>query len=92
MAASQPTGENVVSPDVAVTGWRVPDRERDRLVALHRVSTLVAQQRRTDDVLREALQHAVSLVGGDAGAIHRWFPEREALRCVIAIGRHEPQE
>lgn len=88
--ASQPAGENVVAPDAAVTGWRVPDRERDRLVALHRVSTLVAQQRRTDDVLREALQCAVSLVGGDAGAMHRWFPEREVLRCVIATGRHEP--
>ena len=90
MAASQPAGENVVAPDVAVTGWRVPAGERDRLVALHRVSTLVAQQRRTDDVLREALQCAVSLVGGDAGAIHRRLPEREVLRCVIAIGRHEP--
>ena len=88
--ASQPDGKDVVAPDAAVTGWRVPDRERDRLVALHRVSTLVAQQRKTDDVLREALQHAVSLVGGDAGAIHRWFPERETLACVVATGRHEP--
>ena len=86
MAAFQPAGENVVAPDAAVTGWRVPDRERDRLVALHRVSTLVAKQRRTDDVLREALQCAVSLVGGDAGAIHRWLPEREVLSCVVAEG------
>jgi signal transduction histidine kinase len=90
MAASRPDGENVVAPDVAVTGWRVPDRERDRLVALHRVSMLVARQRRTDDVLREALQSAVSLVGGDAGVIHRWQPEHDLLSCVIAIGRYEP--
>ena len=90
MAAFQPAGENVVALDAAITGWRVPDRERDRLVALHRVSTLVARQRRTDDVLREALQSAVSLVGGDAGAIHRWLPEREVLICVVATGRYEP--
>ena len=86
MAASQPAGENFVAPDAAVTGWRVPDRERDRLVALHRVSTLVARQRWTDD----ALQCAVSLVGGDAGAIHRWLPERDVLHCVVADGRFEP--
>lgn len=67
-----------------------PDRERERLVALHRVSTLVAQQRHADDVLREALGSAVSLIGGDAGAIHRWFPDSQTLRCVIAVGRHEP--
>ena len=90
MAASQPAGENFVAPDAAVTGWRVPDRERDRLVALHRVSTLVARQRWTDDALREALQCAVSLVGGDAGAIHRWLPERDVLHCVVADGRFEP--
>jgi PAS domain S-box-containing protein len=65
-------------------------RERDRLVALHRVSTLVAQQRHAGDVLREALQSAVALVGGDAGAIHRWVPERGLLCCVVAEGRHEP--
>jgi PAS domain S-box-containing protein len=59
-------------------------------MALHRVSTLVAQQRHPEDVLREALQSAVSLIGGDAGAIHRWFPETQTLRCVIAEGRHEP--
>jgi GAF domain-containing protein len=66
------------------------DRERERLVALHRVSTLVAQQRHADDVLREALRSAVSLIGCDAGAIHRWFPDSQTLRCVIAEGNHEP--
>jgi PAS domain S-box-containing protein len=90
MSAPRPSDERIVSPDEAVTGWRLPDRERDRLVALHRVSTLVAQQRRADDVLREALQCAVSLVGGDAGAMHRWVAERDVLECVVAYGRHEP--
>jgi len=90
MTVSQAAGEMIATPDRAITGWRIPDRERDRLVALHRISTLVARQRRTDDVLREALQCAVSLVGADAGAIHRWLPERNVLRCAIAIGRHEP--
>jgi PAS domain S-box-containing protein len=90
MSTSQPSDERVVAPDEAVTGWRMPDRERDRLVALHRVSTLVAQQRRAEDVLREALQCAVSLVGGDAGAMHRWVAERDVLECVVAHGRHEP--
>jgi signal transduction histidine kinase/putative methionine-R-sulfoxide reductase with GAF domain len=69
---------------------RVAGREHDRLVALHRVSTLVAQQRRTDDVLREALQRAVSLVGGDAGAIHRWDAERRLLVFAAAYGPYQP--
>ena len=101
MAAPRPANENVVAPDAAVTGWRVPDRERDRLVAGHRVSTLVAQQRRTEDVLREALQCAVSLVGGDAGASdspqpgrssdqHRWAGARAEDRCAH-IWRELPQ-
>lgn len=68
---------------------RAHDRERERLVALHRVSTLVAQQRRAEAVLREALRSGVALVGGDAGAIHRWVPERGLLCCVAAEGRHE---
>ena len=89
MATPQPARENVVALDAAITGWAVPARERERLVALHRVSTLVAQQRRPEDVLREALHCAVSLIGGDAGAMYRWFPDRETLRCMVAHGRHE---
>jgi PAS domain S-box-containing protein len=87
---AEPEHDAVIDGSARVSGWRVPDREHDRLLALHRVSTLVAQQRRTEDVLREALKSAVSLVGGDAGSIHRWIPETERLRCVMAYGRYEP--
>ncbi|MCC7367931.1 MAG: DUF484 family protein [Chloroflexi bacterium] len=85
-----PEREPVIDGSARVSGWRVPDRERDRLLALHRVSTLVAQQRQTDDVLREALKSAVELVGADAGSVHRWLPDAERLRCVIAHGQAEP--
>lgn len=87
---AEPGRDSVIDGSARVSGWRVPDRERDRLLALHRVSTLVAQQRRTEDVLREALKSAVELVGGDAGSIHRWIPEAQRLRCVVAHGRAEP--
>jgi PAS domain S-box-containing protein len=87
---AEPEFDAVIDGSARVTGWRVPDREHDRLLALHRVSTLVTQQRRTEDVLREALKSAVALVGGDAGSIHRWLPETERLRCVMAHGRYEP--
>lgn len=90
MDASGAAGDGAARVPAATTGWRVPDRERDRLVALHRVSTLVAQQRRPDDVLREALQSAVSLVGGDAGAIHRWDAERGILVRALGHGPYEP--
>jgi PAS domain S-box-containing protein len=89
MAESQAADDCVAGTAVS-QGDRAHDRERERLVALHRVSTLVAQQRRAEDVLREALRSGVALVGGDAGAIHRWVPERGLLSCVVAEGRHEP--
>jgi len=90
MAGSRADGSGSPGSSAASDGGQALDRERERLVALHRVSTLVAQQRRTEDVLREALESAVSLVGGDAGAIHRWFADSQTLRCVVAEGRHEP--
>jgi PAS domain S-box-containing protein len=90
MAGSRADGSGREAPTGYPHDEQGIDRERERLVALHRVSTLVAQQRHADDVLREALGSAVSLIGGDAGAIHRWFPDSQTLRCVIAEGNHEP--
>jgi signal transduction histidine kinase len=89
MDAPGAAGDGMMRSRSTIAGRPVPDRERDRLVALHRVSTLVAQQRRPDDVLREALQSAVSLVGGDAGAIHRWDAERGILVRALGYGLHE---
>jgi PAS domain S-box-containing protein len=88
-AGSDRAASTRASTPTLTQGGYPPDRERDRLVALHRVSTLVAEQRRSEDVLREALQRAVALIGGDAGAIHRWFPESDTLRCVAVDGNHE---
>jgi PAS domain S-box-containing protein len=76
-------------PDAsALVGWGTPEREHDRLLALHRVSTLVAGQRRTEDVLREALVGAVSLVRADAGAFYRWDPNRNVLHPDQTVGLH----
>jgi signal transduction histidine kinase/putative methionine-R-sulfoxide reductase with GAF domain len=90
MAPSRASGDGTTVSHAGTTDACVSHREHDRLVALHRLSTLVALQRRTDDVLREALQSAVSLVGGDAGAIHRWDAERGLLVRAEAHGAHTP--
>src|SRR5690349_14297877 len=89
MAGPRAGDERTVPAHAVANGRYRPDGAPDRLVALHRVSTLVAQQRRPEDVLREALQSAVSLIGGDAGAIHRWGPDARVLRRVVGYGRYE---
>jgi len=89
MAASRAADDGSTLPAASTADAFASYREHDRLVALHRLSTLVAQQRRTDDVLREALQSAVSLVGGDAGAVHRWDAERGLLVRAEAHGAHQ---
>src|SRR4051812_47671778 len=82
--------ESSVMPEPSrVARWRPPDREHDRLLALHRVSTLVAGQRKIEDVLREALQGAVSLIGAGAGAVYRWDADRGVLRPYQTFGMHE---
>ncbi|MGE3267264.1 MAG: GAF domain-containing protein [Chloroflexota bacterium] len=87
---AEPEREGVIDGRTRATGWRVPNREHDRLLALHRVSMLLAQQRRSEDVLREAIVSAAGLIGGNAGSIYRWIPEIERLRCVVADGQSAP--
>jgi len=77
-----------VSDAAAVAGRRASEREYDRLLTLHRVSTLVAGQRRVEDVLREALLGAVALVGAGAGAFYRWDSGRRVLHPHQAVGLH----
>src|SRR6266536_2030902 len=72
----------------ALVGWRTSERDHDRLLALHRVSTLVAGQRRTEDVLREALVGAVSLVRADGGAFYRWDSDRNVLHPDQTVRLH----
>ncbi|MFN8636424.1 MAG: GAF domain-containing protein [Chloroflexota bacterium] len=90
MTGPEPADDGTQAHGVPVSGDRAPGRESERLLVLHRVSTLVAQQRRIDDVLREALESAVDLIGADSGAIHRWNAEHQLLHCEVAFGRHEP--
>ena len=54
-------------------------RARERLLALHRVSTLVAGQRQSEDVVRAALRGAVSLLGADSGALFQFDADRQVL-------------
>src|SRR4051812_12861709 len=76
-------------PDAsALVGWRAPERERERLLALHRISTLVAGQRQIDDVVREALRGAVSLVGAGSGAIFQLDVERQVLTLRESSGAY----
>jgi diguanylate cyclase (GGDEF)-like protein/PAS domain S-box-containing protein len=58
-------------------------RESQRLLALHRASTvLAAQTAEPDAVLEEVLRSAVSLIGASSGSLYRWDAEAELLRCV----------
>src|SRR5207237_949622 len=65
-------------------GGRALDRERERLVALHRLSTLVAQQRRAEAVLREALQAGLRTGVG--------VPIMHGGRClaILSVGSYDP--
>jgi len=62
---------------------------QDRLLALHRVSTLVAGQRQIDDVVREALRGAVSLLGAGSGAIFQFDIGRQVLYLSETSGAYD---
>jgi signal transduction histidine kinase len=60
-----------------------PDRESDRLLALHRASTaLTAQTAEPDAVLDEVLRSAVDLLQAGSASLYLWDAEAEILRCV----------
>jgi diguanylate cyclase (GGDEF)-like protein len=57
--------------------------EMDRMLALHRASTVLAGQ--TGDasaVFDEVLNSAVTLIGAGSASLHRWLPEEGVLRAV----------
>lgn len=57
--------------------------ESERMLALHRASTVLAGQ--TGDptaVFDEVLRSAVSLIGATSRSLHRWFPQEGVLRTV----------
>ena len=57
--------------------------ESERMLALHRASTVLAGQ--TGDpsaVFDEVLSSAVTLIGATSGSLHRWFPDEGMLRAV----------
>ena len=83
------TEEPFPSERSGAASTHLPEREHHRLLALHRVSTLVAGQRRMEDVLHEALRGAVSLIGAGAGAVYRWDPDRGVLHPDQTVGMHE---
>jgi signal transduction histidine kinase len=68
---------------------RERQRQAERLLALHQVSTAIASHKRAYDVMQEALQHSATLVGADSGLIYRWDMEAGLLRCLYAFGLPE---
>ena len=60
-----------------------PDRQSERLLALHRASTaLTAQTAEPDAVLDEVLPSAVDLLEAGSASLYLWDAEAELLRCV----------
>src|SRR5687767_882045 len=60
-----------------------PDRESERLLALHRASTaLTAQTAEPDAVLDEVLRSAVDLLEAGSASLYLWDADAEILRCV----------
>jgi signal transduction histidine kinase len=60
-----------------------PQRESERLLALHRASTgLAAQTAEPDTVLDEVLRSATALLGAGGASLYRWDRRAELLRCV----------
>ncbi len=58
-------------------------RESERLLALHRASTILAEQAGDPvAVLTEILRSATELLGGDSATLYRWNPAEGLLRVV----------
>jgi hypothetical protein len=73
--------------DAALRGGAARLRiESERLLALHRASTVLAGQ--TGDpsaVFDEVLSSAVALIGTTSGSLHRWLPDEGILRAVRSV-------
>jgi PAS domain S-box-containing protein len=58
-------------------------RESERLLALHRASTLIASQPTgPDDVVDEILRSASGLLGASSASLYRWDADAGLLRCL----------
>jgi signal transduction histidine kinase len=57
-------------------------RESERMLALHRASTLIAAETDPTEVLREILEAAGTLLGRGSASIYRWDPAAGMLRLA----------
>ena len=60
-------------------------RESERMLALHRASTLVAAETDPSDVLREILEAAAGLLGRGSASVYRWDPTAGVLRQAESV-------
>ncbi|HEV2250068.1 MAG TPA: GAF domain-containing protein [Candidatus Limnocylindria bacterium] len=62
------------------------ERENQRMLALHRASTLIAAETDPIDVLREILEAAGALLGRGTASVYRWDERARLLRQANAVG------
>ena len=60
-------------------------RENQRMLALHRASTLIAAETDPADVLREILEAAGSLLGRGSASLYRWDETAGVLRLAESV-------
>ena len=60
-------------------------RESERMLALHRASTLVAAETDPSEMLREILEAAAALIGRGTASVYRWDPKAAVLRHAEGI-------
>ena len=60
-------------------------RESERMLALHRASTLVAAETDPTEVLREILEAAAALLGRGSASIYRWDAKAGVLRHAEGV-------
>jgi len=60
-------------------------RENQRMLALHRASTLIAAETDPTEVLREILDAAASLIGRGSASLYRWDEHAGLLRLAESV-------
>jgi signal transduction histidine kinase len=60
-------------------------RENQRMLALHRASTLIAAETEPTEVLREILDAAASLIGRGSASLYRWDEHAGLLRLAESV-------